>query len=126
MSDDKIILITSRLGYIGSHTVVELYNKDYLKENKMKSNYDVVIVDDCSTCSEKVLTILENMIGKKIPFYKISIINKKDLEEPFKKHKIYAVILFAGKKAVGESVVNPLLYYENNFVGTLNLIELCL
>lgn len=63
---------------------------------------------------------------KKIPFYKISIVNKKDLEEPFKKHKIYAVIHFAGKKAVGESVEKPLLYYENNFAGTLNLIELCL
>ena len=121
-----MILITGGAGYIGSHTVVELYNKEYLKENKMKYNYDVVIVDDCSTCSEKVLPILENMIGKKIPFYKISIVNKKDLEEPFKKHKIYAVIHFAGKKAVGESVEKPLLYYENNFAGTLNLIELYL
>ena len=126
MSHAKTILVTGGLGYIGSHTVVELYNKDFLKENKIKSNYDVVILDDCSTCSEKVLPILENIIGKKIPFYKISIINKKDLEEPFKKHKIYAVIHFAGKKAVNESVEKPLLYYENNFTGTLNLIELCL
>ena len=76
MSLAKTILITGGLGYIGSHTVIELFNKEYLKENKVKNVYDVVIVDDCSSCSEKVLVILENMVGKKIPFYKISIINK--------------------------------------------------
>ena len=92
----------------------------------MKNEYNVVIVDDCSTCSEKILPILENMVGEKIPFYKVSIVNKKALEEPFKKHEIDSVIHFAGKKAVGESVENPLLYYENNFIGTFNLIELCL
>ena len=63
---------------------------------------------------------------KKIPFYKVSIVNKIDLEEPFKKNKFYAVIHFAGKKAVVESVEKPLFYYENNFVGTLNHVELCL
>ena len=126
MSSIKTILVTGGLGYIGSHTVVELFNKQYLKENKVKNEYDVVIVDDCSTCSEKVLSILENMVGKKIPFYKVSIVNKNVLEETFKRHKFYAVIHFAGKKAVGESVEKPLYYYENNFVGTLNLIELCL
>jgi UDP-glucose 4-epimerase len=77
MSSVKTILVTGGLGYIGSHTVLELFNKEYLKENKVKNEYDVVIVDDCSTCSEKVLTILENMVGKKIPFYKVSIVNKK-------------------------------------------------
>ena len=74
----------------------------------------------------KIWPILENMVGKKIPFYKVSILNKKELEEIFKRHKFYAIIHFAGKKSVGESVENPLFYYENNFVGTLNLIELCL
>ena len=68
MSSVKTILVTGGLGYIGSHTVVELFNKEYLNENKVKNEYDVVIVDDCSTCSEKVLNILENMLGKKIPF----------------------------------------------------------
>ena len=71
MSSTKTILVTGGLGYIGSHTVVELFNKEYLKENKVRNLYDVVIVDDCSTCSEKVLAILEIMIGKKIPFYKV-------------------------------------------------------
>jgi UDP-glucose 4-epimerase len=71
MSSTKTILITGGLGYIGSHTVVELFNKEYLKENKVSNVYDFVIVDDCSTCSEKVLAILKIMIGKKIPFYKV-------------------------------------------------------
>ena len=66
------------------------------------------------------------MIGEKIPFYECSICDKMALEEVFKNHQIYAIIHFAGKKSVEESVVDPLKYYENNFVGTLNLIELCL
>ena len=99
--------------YIRSHTVVELYNKDYFKENNIKNEYNIVIVDDCFTCSEKILPILENMVGKKIPFNNISIVDKNALEESLKKHKIYALIHFAGKKAVDESVENPLLYYEN-------------
>ena len=126
MSEIKTILITGGLGYIGSHTVVELFNKEYLLKNKIKNEYDVVILDDCSTCSEKILPILEQMLGRKIPFYKLSIIDKEALEKPFKEHKIYAVIHFAGKKSVAESVENPLLYYENNFCGTFNLIKVCL
>ena len=54
MSSVKTILITGVLGFIDSHTVVELFNKEYIKDNKVKNKYDVVIVDDCSTCSEKV------------------------------------------------------------------------
>ena len=126
MSEIKTILITGGLGYIGSHTVVELFNKEYLLKNKIKNEYNVVILDDCSTCSEKILPILEQMLDRKIPFYKLSITDKEALEKPFKEHKIYAVIHFAGKKSVSESVENPLFYYENNFCGTFNLIEVCL
>ena len=126
MSDFKIILVTGGLGYIGSHTIVELYNKDYLHLNNIKNNYKVVIVDDCSTCPKKTLPILEKMIEEKISFYECSICDKISLEEIFKKHQFYAIIHFAGKKSVEESVYDPLKYYQNNFVGTLNLIELCL
>ena len=66
------------------------------------------------------------MINHKIYFYKISLNDKKALEEPFKKHEIYSVIHFAGKKSVNESIEKPLFYYENNFIGTFNLIEVCL
>ena len=122
----KIILITGGLGYIGSHTIVELYNKNIFTLNKFNNEYKAIIVDDCSTCSKKILPILEKMIGEKILFYKCSIVDKKNLEEIFEKHEIYAIIHFAGKKSVEESVVEPLKYYENNFIGTFNLIELCI
>jgi len=95
------------------HVLQYLLYKDYFKENNIKNEYNIVIVDDCFTCSEKILPILENMVGKKIPFNNISIVDKNALEESLKKHKIYALIHFAGKKAVDESVENPLLYYEN-------------
>ena len=126
MSIPKIILVTGGLGYIGSHTIIELYNMDYLDANKIKNKYKVIIVDDCSNCSKDNLLILEKMIGEKIPFYECSICDKAALEEVFKNNQIYAIIHFAGKKSVEESVVDPLKYYDNNFVGTLNLIELCL
>ena len=72
MSTSKIILITGGLGYIGSHTIVELYNKNYLSLNKINNVYKAIIVDDCSTCSDKILPTLEKMIGEKILFYKCS------------------------------------------------------
>ena len=126
MSNAKTILITGGLGYIGSHTVVELFNKEYLQSNNINTNFEVIIIDDCSTCSDKIIPILEQMIKHKIYFYKISLNDKKALEEPFKKHEIYSVIHFAGKKSVNESIEKPLFYYENNFIGTFNLIEVCL
>lgn len=99
MSNIKTILVTGGLGYIGSHTIIELYNKDYLLTNGISNNYKVVILDDCSTCSKDILPIIENMIGEKIPFYECSICDKISLEEIFKKHQIYALIHFAGKKS---------------------------
>ncbi len=126
MNGDQKILITGGLGYIGSHTIVELFNKQYLESNNIKNNFEVVIIDDCSTCSDKIIPILEKMINHKIYFYKASLNDKISLEVPFKEHKFYAVIHFAGKKSVNESIEKPLFYYENNFIGTFNLIELCL
>ena len=68
MSSPKIILVTGGLGYIGSHTIVELYNKEYLSLNQNYNEYKAIIVDDCSTSSENLLETLEKMLGEKIPF----------------------------------------------------------
>ena len=126
MSNIKTILVTGGLGYIGSHTIVELFNEEYLKANGINNSFEVVIIDDCSSCSEKIIPVLEGMIKNKIYFYKVSLNNKSALEEPFRNHKFFAVIHFAGKKSVNESIEKPLYYYENNFIGTFNLIEICL
>ena len=126
MSTKTTILVTGGLGYIGIHTVIELFNEKYLKENNINKNFEVVIIDDCSSCSDKIIPVLEDIIKNKIHFYKVSLNDRCSLEEPFKKHKFYAVIHFAGKKSVNESIEKPLYYYENNFIGTFNLIELCL
>lgn len=92
----------------------------------IQSNFKVVILDDCSSCSEKIIPILERMIKKKIYFYKASLNDVNSLEEPFKAHNFYAAIHFAGKKSVNESIEKPLFYYDNNFIGTFNLIKMCL
>lgn len=107
------ILITGGAGYIGSHTCVELQN----------SGYDVVVVDNLCNSKRGVITRIENITGKKVPFYQVDIRDKDGLREVFKKEKIDAVIHFAGLKAVGESVQIPLAYYENNISGTVNLCE---
>ena len=112
--------------HIGSHTIVEFFNEKYLKNNNITDDFEIVIIDDCSSCSAEILPILEGMIKKKIYFYKASLNDKIILEEPFKNHKFYAVIHFAGKKSVNESIEKPLYYYYNNFIGTFNLIEMCL
>ena len=127
-SQPKTILVTGGLGYIGSHTVNELYNLSYIQSLNIQNTYEVVIIDNCSNCSLKVLEILEKMTQHKIPFYNVDITDKAAMEEQvFKKHpSIYAVIHFAGKKSVAESQKDPLLYYTNNITGTLNLVELCL
>lgn len=108
------ILVTGGLGYIGSHTVVELLNR----------NYEVLVVDNLSNSKIEVLDKIDKICGKKPDFYEVDLRNKKDLEEVFKNNKIEFVIHFAGLKAVGESVKEPLKYYDNNINGTLVLLEL--
>lgn len=108
------ILVAGGAGYIGSHTIVELYN----------SGHTVVCVDNLYNSKRKVVNNIEKIIGKKIPFYKVDCCDKKKLETVFKKEKFEAVIMFQGYKAVGESVSKPIEYYRNNIDSALTIIEL--
>lgn len=108
------ILVTGGLGFIGSHTVVELVN----------SGFDVVIADNLYNSKEEVLEKLEKITGRKFKLYKYDLTDKAKLREIFESEKdIEAVIHFAGYKAVGESVKKPLMYYSNNLISTTNLLE---
>jgi UDP-glucose 4-epimerase len=107
------ILVTGGAGYIGSHTCVELLN----------AGYDVVVVDNLYNASEKSLQRVEEITGKKVTFYNADIRDKEALNNIFDKEQVEAVIHFAGLKAVGESVVKPIEYYENNIAGTLILCD---
>ena len=108
------ILVAGGAGYIGSHTIVELYKK----------GHSVVCVDNLYNSKLKVIKNLEKIIGKTIPFYKVDCCNKKKLEFVFKKENFDAIIMFQGYKAVGESVKKPLAYYRNNIDSALTILEL--
>lgn len=108
------ILVTGGTGYIGSHTVVEL----------IKSNHQVVIVDNLYNSNINVLDRIEKLTGVRPLFYQVDILDYENLEKVFKENAIEAVIHFAGLKAVGESVSIPLRYYENNISGSINLYKL--
>ncbi len=107
------ILVTGGTGYIGSHTCVELLN----------NGYEVVIVDNLSNSKREVVEKIEEITNKKIQFYEGDVNSKELLEKIFTENKIDAVIHFAGFKAVGESVNDPLKYYHNNLESTINLLE---
>lgn len=107
------ILVTGGAGYIGSHACVELLN----------SGFEVVVIDNLSNSNEEALKRVEEITGKSIKFYKEELLNWDALEEIFNKEKIDAVMHFAGLKAVGESVSQPIRYYNNNITGTLVLCE---
>ncbi|QYK00252.1 UDP-glucose 4-epimerase GalE [Shewanella psychrotolerans] len=107
------ILVTGGAGYIGSHTVVELLN----------DNQEVIIIDNLSNSSVKALARVEAITQKKVTFYQGDVLNKAFLQKVFTDHVIESVIHFAGLKAVGESVAQPLRYYENNVTGTLILCQ---
>ncbi len=109
----KKILVTGGTGYIGSHTCVEL----------IQAGYEVVIVDNLYNSSKDVLRRIETISGTYPTFYEVDLLDKKGLEEVFKKENVDAVIHFAGYKAVGESVSKPIVYYQNNIAGSLNLYE---
>ncbi|OQD43689.1 UDP-glucose 4-epimerase GalE [Croceivirga radicis] len=110
----KKILVTGGLGFIGSHTVVELQNE----------GFEVVIIDNLSNSSEAVLDGIVAITGKKPIFEKFDLREKKKVQDFFQKHTdITGVIHFAASKAVGESVENPLLYYENNLGVLVYLLQ---
>lgn len=108
------ILVAGGAGYIGSHTIVELYN----------NGHTVICVDNLYNSKRKAVNSIERIIGKKIPFYKVDCCDKNKLENVFKKEKFEAVIMFQGYKAVGESVSKPIEYYRNNIDSAITIIEL--
>jgi UDP-glucose 4-epimerase len=109
----KKILVTGGAGYIGSHTVVELFN----------AGYEVVIVDDFSNSNPKILTQIEEIAGKKPIFEKLDLCDITALHQFAAKHQdISGIIHFAAFKAVGESVQEPLKYYRNNFYSLINIL----
>ncbi|HEM4086002.1 UDP-glucose 4-epimerase GalE [Streptococcus suis] len=107
------ILVTGGAGYIGSHTVVGL----------LKLGKEVVIVDNLSNSSILVLDCIETITGKRPTFYELDVADKEALRQVFENENIEAAIHFAGYKAVGESVAKPIMYYENNIMSTLALVE---
>ncbi len=111
----KKILVTGGAGYIGSHTVVELQN----------AGYDVVVVDNLSNSNENVMDGITRITGIRPAFEKIDCTDKEGMRTIFAKYPgIEGIIHFAASKAVGESVKQPLLYYRNNIVSLLNLLDL--
>ncbi|HEU4496195.1 MAG TPA: UDP-glucose 4-epimerase GalE [Flavobacterium sp.] len=108
------VLVTGGLGFIGSHTVVELQNE----------GFEVVVIDNLSNSSEAVLTGIAAITGKQPEFEKLDLRDKKAVQDFFERHgSISGVIHFAASKAVGESVENPLLYYENNINTLVYLLQ---
>ena len=107
------ILVTGGAGYIGSHTCIEMLN----------SGYDVIVIDNLDNSSEESLNRVEKITGKKVKFYEEDVRNKEALCKIFSENNIEAVIHFAGLKAVGESVREPIMYYDNNLISTLVLLE---
>lgn len=105
------VLLCGGAGYIGSHTAVEL----------LENGYEIVVVDDLSNSSEKSMERVRQITGKDFPFYKADVADRPTMDKIFDENKIDAVIHFAGKKAVGESVSMPIAYYRININTTLTL-----
>ncbi len=106
------ILVTGGLGYIGSHTVVELQN----------DGFEVLIVDDLSNSERSVLDKITSITGIEPDFKQFDLKNKEKVKALFDEHNIEGIIHFAASKAVGESVEKPLMYYQNNLTSLMNLL----
>ncbi|MDO8954875.1 MAG: UDP-glucose 4-epimerase GalE [Gammaproteobacteria bacterium] len=107
------ILVTGGAGYIGTHTIVEL----------QQAGYEIVVVDNFVNASPEALVRVQEITGKFVAVHEVDLLDRDALEAVFQNYKFSAVIHFAGLKAVGESVGDPLRYYHNNLTGTLVLLE---
>lgn len=131
------VLVTGASGYIGSHCIVTLiegkiFRKQFaemLLSKFSSAGYDVVALDNFTNSVQGLkdesvaLQRVEEITGKSIAFYKCDLLDVASLTEIFEAHKISSVIHFAAMKAVGESMQFPLLYYKNNLIGMINLLE---
>lgn len=109
----KQILVTGGAGFIGSHTVIEL----------IKNGYQPVVIDDFSNSNATIFDKIKKITGEDVKWYEGNVIDTAILEKIFSENNIEAVIHFAGYKAVGESVEKPLMYYDNNLINTIKLLE---
>ena len=110
----KKILVTGGCGYIGSHTIVDL----------LENGFEVVSVDNNSRSNPRIMEGVEKITGKKVKNYKVDLCNFDDTYAIFQENEdISGIIHFAAYKAVGESVENPLMYFENNLVSLINLLK---
>ncbi len=107
-------IVTGGLGYIGAHTIIQLY----------KAGHTAIIIDNCINSEDKTIKILNNIVGTEIDFYKIDIMDKELLLSLLKEKTADCIIHFAALKNVGESIKQPLHYYQNNIIGLLNILEL--
>lgn len=110
------ILVTGGLGYIGSHTVVQL----------LENNHTVIIADNLSNSTINKLDAIKEIAQKSIIFYEVNVADESSVEVIFLNHQLDAIIHFAGYKSVNDSVNEPLKYYENNIMSTISITKLCL
>lgn len=113
MINKKTVLVTGGLGYIGSHTVVEL----------IVNNYEVIIVDNLVNSRIEILNQIFKITGKKVKYYDLDVTNKNDFDKVFKDNKIDAILHFAAYKSVNESMQKVVQYYENNLGSLISVLS---